>query len=145
LSPGELDPAIVRRDLASLDESLQILQRHQGKSADLLHTNREERWVVERGLQFCIQNALDIATHIAASAARDVPDFGTAIDRLAELKILPGGFASEFRAIAGFRNVVVHGYLDVDPAIVHRLLNERLTDFVEFARLVKAYLDRLAG
>jgi uncharacterized protein YutE (UPF0331/DUF86 family) len=95
---------------------------------------------VERGLQLCAQNALDIATHVAASAGRDVADYGSAIDRLAELGVLPRDFAARFRAIAGFRNVIVHGYLDVDVAAVHRLLNERLDDFSEFARLVDRYL-----
>jgi len=28
-----------------------------------------------------------------------------------------------FRRVAGFRSAVVHGYLDIDIAIVHRLLN----------------------
>ena len=37
-------------------------------------------------------------------------------------------------------NVVVHGYLAVDPAVLHRLLNEGLGDFAEFARHVERYL-----
>ena len=65
------------------------------------------------------QNALDIATHIAASAALDSPDYATSIDRLADLAVLPRSFASRFRSVAGFRNILVHGYLEVDPARVH--------------------------
>jgi len=100
--------------------------------------------VVERGLQLCTQNALDIATHLAASAGRDVPDYATAIDQLSDLGVLPAGFAARFRPVAGFRNVIVHGYLDVDLRIVHRLLNDRLDDFSEFARLVSLYLGNRA-
>ena len=47
--------------------------------------------------------------------------------------------------MAGFRNVIVHGYLDVDLDIVHRLLNERLDDFAEFGRRVSAYVDERGG
>jgi uncharacterized protein YutE (UPF0331/DUF86 family) len=141
MSPGELDPAVIRRHLLALDQALQILRRHQGRGIDILRTDREERWLVERGLQLCVQNVLDIATHIAASAGRDVPDYATAIDQLAELDVISGEFATAFRAIADFRNVVVHGYLDVDVVIVHRLLNERLADFEQFARMVSRYLD----
>jgi uncharacterized protein YutE (UPF0331/DUF86 family) len=140
MSPGELDAAVVRRHLLAIDEALQTLRRHQGKPLDALVSVREELWAVERGLQLSAQNALDIATHVAASAGRDVADYGSAIDRLAELGVLPRDFAARFRAIAGFRNVIVHGYLDVDVAAVHRLLNERLEDFSEFARLVDRYL-----
>ncbi len=97
---------------------------------------------MERGLQLCTQNVLDVATHVAASAGRDVPDYATAIDRLSDLGVLPAGFAARIRPVAGFRNVIVHGYLDVDLTIVHRLLNDRLDDFAEFARLVSRYIDR---
>jgi uncharacterized protein YutE (UPF0331/DUF86 family) len=142
MSPGELDASVVRRHLLALDQALQILKGHRGRSVDRLRSDREERWVVERGLQLCTQNVLDVATHLAASAGRDVPDYATAIDRLAELGILPGEFAARFRSIAGFRNVIVHGYLDVDLEIVHRLLNDRLDDFAEFARLVSRYVDK---
>jgi len=140
MSPGELDASVIRRHLLALDEALQTLRAHQGRPIEDLEANQEERWVVERGLQLCIQNVLDVATHLVASAGRDVPDYATAIDQLADVGILTREFATEFRAVAGFRNVIVHGYLDVDLEIVHRLLNERLDDFAEFARRVNAYL-----
>jgi len=140
MSPGELDASVIRRHLLALDEALQILSAHRGRSIEDLETNQEERWVVERGLQLCIQNVLDVATHLVASAGRDVPDYATAIDQLADLGILTREFATPFRAVAGFRNVIVHGYLDVDVEIVHRLLNERLDDFAEFARRINAHL-----
>lgn len=69
-----------------------------------------------------------------------MPDYGAAVDQLAELDILPPAFAARFRAVAGFRNVLVHGYLEVDRAMMHRLLNERLDDFAEFARRVTEHL-----
>lgn len=140
MTPGEFDAAVVRRHLFAIDATLQVLRRHQGKPLAALSESPEERWVVERGLHLCAQNALDVATHLAASSGHDVADYGAAIDRLAELKIVPSPFAFRFRAVAGFRNVIVHGYLDVDLALVHRLLNERLDDFAEFARHVSAHI-----
>ena len=143
MTPGAADPAIVQRHLLAIDEAVQILRRHRGQPVGVLAADREKLWVVERGLQLCAQNALDIATHLAASAGRDVSDYDAAIDRLAELGVLPSAFAASFRPVAGFRNVIVHAYLDVDPAIVHRLLNERLDDFGQFARFVSDYLASL--
>ena len=92
MTPGSIDPAVIRRHLFGIDESLQILRRHQGKPVEALAENAEERWIVERGLQLCAQNALDIATHLAASAGHDVTDYAAAIDRLADLMILPQPF-----------------------------------------------------
>lgn len=141
MSPGGVDVAVVRRHLLALDGALATLERHCGLTAAELAADREKLWVVERGLQLCAQNALDAATHLAATAGRDVPDYASAIDRLAELGILPHGFAARFRAIAGFRNVLVHGYLDVDLAIVEEMLTTRLDDFREFARYIDAHLE----
>jgi len=49
---------------------------------------------------------------------------------------------SNLRPIAGLRNVLVHGYLQVDLAILERVLNERLEDLEEFAGCVEAHLAR---
>lgn len=141
MSPGQLDPMLVRRHLAALDRAVQQLRLHSGRSQEALG-NLDEAWAVERGLHICVQNCLDVATHLAAAAGRDVPDYATAIDRLAEIGALPGDFARRFRGVAGFRNVLVHGYLELDPALVHGALNERLEDFRTFAAHVERYLDR---
>jgi uncharacterized protein YutE (UPF0331/DUF86 family) len=119
---------------------VQALRRHAGQAIERLRDDVDERWTVERGLQLCAQNCLDVATHLAASAGRDAPDYVSALDALGPLGVLPPEFVRRFRGIAGFRNVVVHGYLAVDPAVLHRLLNERLDDFAEFARHVERYL-----
>jgi uncharacterized protein YutE (UPF0331/DUF86 family) len=93
-------------------------------------------------LQLCAQNVLDVATHLVAAAGRDAPDYTGAVDQLAALGVLPGEFAGRLRGIAGFRNILVHAYLEVDIERLHRLLSERLDDLGEFARLVNEYLER---
>jgi uncharacterized protein YutE (UPF0331/DUF86 family) len=140
MTPGRLEVAVVQRHLLALDEAVQVLRSHQGRSLEELISDPEERWIVERGLQLCAQNALDVAIHIAASTGRDVPDYAAAIDRLAEMGILPSEFAARFRGVAGFRNVIVHGYLGVDVTLLHRLLNDGLDDFPAFAWHVRSYL-----
>ena len=139
MGPGQIDVQIIRRHLAAIRESLQVLATHRGVSFDELDADTEERWIVERGLQLCSQNALDVATHIAASRGRDVPDYASAIDELGRLGVLNREFASEFRNVAGFRNVLVHGYLDVDLNVLCSLVNERLGAFEAFAIQVEAF------
>ena len=142
MSPGQPDTTVVRRHLFALDEAVQNLRRHAGRPVSVLVTDPDERWTVERGLQLCAQNALDIATHLAASAGRDAPDYASAIDALGELEVLPPEFVFRFRGIAGFRNVLVNGYLGVDLPRVHQLLNSGLPDFAIFAQFVEDYIRR---
>jgi uncharacterized protein YutE (UPF0331/DUF86 family) len=96
-------------------------------------------WIVERGLLLCCQNSLDVATHLAASAGRDVGGYTQAIDTLAELGALPRDFAQAFRGIGGLRNALVHGYLGIDGQVLHQVLNHRLSEFEQFAEYVRVY------
>lgn len=126
----------------ALDGALKQLRSHVGEPIEALEQNVDKLWAVERGLQLCAQNCIDIATHLVASAGSDVADYASAIDTLGSIGVVPPTFAAQFRAIAGFRNVLVHSYLAVDLDRVHNVLNERLDDFVEFARHIESYLSR---
>lgn len=137
------DSEVVRRHIGAIREALSNLSRHAGCTAAQMRTDADLRWAVERGLQLCAQNVLDIATHIAAAAGMDSPDYSSAIDRLGELGVLPAEFAANLRPIGGFRNVLVHAYLKVDLEIVERMLMAGLEQFETFARHVEGYLDRL--
>ena len=44
------------------------------------------------------------------------------------------------RAAVGFRNVVVHGYTSVDPAILRDVVENHLVDIVEFVSAIRARL-----
>lgn len=140
MTPGKTDDRVIRRHLLALNQAVEALERHKGRPLELLIEDSDERWTVERGLQLCAQNVLDVATHIAAGAGRDVPDYASAVDVLADLGVLPGPFAARFRDVAGFRNVLVHGYLEVDIGILHRTLNTGLQEFTEFAGHIERFL-----
>ena len=133
--------AVVRRHLVALQAALVNLHRHAGASPQALHANADLRWTVERGLQLCTQNALDIATHIASAIGRNAADYTSAIDILVEAEALPSEFGAQFPEVAGFRNILVPGYLEVDLDIVSRVLREHLDDFEEFAVHVENWLS----
>ncbi len=145
MSPGKLDPQVIRRHLMALRRTVAVLGRHRGCTVENLESDPDLRWSIERGLQLCAQNAIDLATHIAVASGLDVPDYATAIDALSDLDVLPRDFARRFRGVAGLRNVLVHGYLEVDTNVVVALLNERLGDFLEFADRVEEFTERYAG
>jgi len=134
-----------QHQLRKIDRELARRLVEMPRSIEELWAKQEERWIVERGLQLCAQNALDVATHLVASAGRDAVDYTAAIDHLAEMGVLPHDFTARFRGVAGFRNVVVHAYLEVDVPLLHRLLNNHLEDFAVFAQHIENYLARPLG
>ena len=144
MSPGRPDARVVARHLVALRKALAVLRRHAGVSSGSLGTDAERRWAIERGLQLCAQNALDIASHISSAAGLDPGSYGSSIDRLVEAGALPQSFGGRLRGIAGFRDVLVHGYLEIDLDLLARMLSERLDDFEEFACHVEHWLNTRA-
>ena len=57
--------------------------------------------------------------------------------------VIETGFAETLEPMARMRNRLVLVYEDVDPALVHELINTRLGDFDRFARAITVYLDAL--
>lgn len=78
---------------------------------------------------------------IAAGGANGVEEYADILERLAERDVLPRDFAESIRGMAGFRNLLVHGYARVDLARVHEFLSTRLGDFEAFAGHVVRYLE----
>ncbi len=140
MTPGRADRRVLDRHLIALRATVARLGRHAGTSPGALRGDSDRRWAVERGLQLCAQNALDIASHIGSAAGFDPETYGSSIDCLIRAGVLPRAFGERFRAVAGFRNVLVHGYLEVDLDLVATILAEHLDDFEEFARHVERWL-----
>ena len=140
MTPGRPDRRVVDRHLVALRKALAGLRRHAGVSPAALRADSDRLWAIERGLQLCAQNALDIASHLSSAAGLDPANYGSSIDCLVEATVLPPVFGKRFRGIAGFRNVLVHGYLDIDVARLAAMLSGPLDDFEEFAGYVERWV-----
>ncbi len=87
-----------------------------------------------------IEGCIDVAQHICASDSLGAPDTNAAALRLlGQHGIVPGDLADALARAAGFRNVLVHQYIDVDDSIVTEAL-EQLDDFRAFVSSVSAWL-----
>ena len=140
MTSGRPDRRVVDRHVIALRKALATLRAQAGASSAALGADAQRRWAVERGLQLCAQNALDIASHISSAVGLDPGSYRSSIDCLVEAGALPRTFGQRFRGIAGFRNVLVHGYLEIDLELLVRMLSDRLDDFEEFASHIEHWL-----
>lgn len=102
--------------------------------------------VVERNLEVAAQACIDIANRIISIEQLEKPrDYYEAILRLGEAGTLPVDLARRLAPLAGFRNILVHQYLDVNWDEVYRNLQE-LGDLYEFLDYIKRWLrERASG
>ncbi|MGH9385888.1 MAG: type VII toxin-antitoxin system HepT family RNase toxin [Vicinamibacterales bacterium] len=95
----------------------------------------------ERYLQLAIQAVLDISHHIVADRNLALPaDSKSLFDLLARQKVVSKRLAIKLTAMAGFRNILVHEYLEIDRRRVYRALTTELRDFESFVRAVTRLL-----
>ncbi len=101
---------------------------------------RETRFV-EHTLQIAIQAALDIASHIVSARRLGEPETNRALfDLLRKDGVIDDALAESLYAMAGFRNILVHGYQEVDLAVVEDILRNHMDDLVAFAVSIRRRL-----
>jgi len=79
------------------------------------------------------QAAIDMAMHLVASRHLGIPQSsGDAFSILERNGLLPPDIARSMRAMAGFRNVAVHQYTDLDIGTLHWIARHAPTDWSAF-------------
>jgi uncharacterized protein YutE (UPF0331/DUF86 family) len=131
------DPALIAKKLARIESCVADLRRL--ANADALTTDVREQRFVEHTLQIAIQAALDVAAHIVADGRLGEPRSNRElIDLLARHDWIDERLTASLRNMVGFRNVLVHGYDDVDLGVVRDVLTNRLGDLDAFVAAIRA-------
>lgn len=123
---------IIQRKLALLDEQVSQLK---STLAEVSYAEFKASWanrcVAERALQVAVEIMIDVAERIIAlEGAGPVASASEAMERLVQLKVLatPAPYVDMVR----FRNLIVHQYEKIDPALLFDLATRRLDDFRTF-------------
>lgn len=133
------DPALVAKKLALIESCVSDL--HRLAQPEALATDVREQRFVEHTLQVAIQAALDVASHIVSDRRLGEPRTNRELfDLLQRDAWIEEPLASTLRNMAGFRNVLVHGYEDVDLAVVRDVLANHLGDLETFVEAVRRRL-----
>ena len=127
--------AKIREDVALLRKIRRLAEERRFVKDPLIYGN------AERYLQLAIQAVLDISNHIVADMKLSLPaDSKELFDLLAKHKVLSAPLSKRLASMAGFRNVLVHEYLEIDRRRVYRALKEDLGDFEKFIKAVSKLL-----
>jgi uncharacterized protein YutE (UPF0331/DUF86 family) len=98
---------------------------------------RELRFA-EHTLQIAIQAALDVASHIVSDDRLGEPRTHRELfDLIAAHGWIPAALCERLRDMAGFRNILVHGYAEVNPRIVRSVVEDHLGELEAFVSAVR--------
>ena len=137
-----VDRHVVQARMAKIREYVALLRRIR-RQADEEHFIKDPLIYgnAERYLQLAIQAVLDVSHHIVGDMRMSLPaDNKELFDLLASHKVLPRPLSKRLVSMAGFRNVLVHEYLEIDRRRVYRALGADLRDFERFVEAVSKLL-----
>jgi uncharacterized protein YutE (UPF0331/DUF86 family) len=133
-----VDRDLVLRRLALLEAYLGQLAPYRGIDVDAYRADWKTQRIVERTLHLAIEVCMDVADHLVADRRLRMPETGAeAFEILAEAGVLPAPLATALASMVGFRNILVHDYTRLDPAIVVRVLGSDLSDIERFREAVQ--------
>ena len=140
-----LRPRALEARLRRLKEVARRLRRYRERGSHRLGEDEDLAWLVERGLHLGCEIVLDTANHVLAGAfGRSSETYEHVLDALAAEAVLSPQLRADLRGLGGFRNVLVHDYLELDPARVAAALERAPEQFDSFANEVHAWLARRA-
>lgn len=133
------DAQLIKKRLAFIQTRLRELRTL--AVPENVETDVKERCFVEHSLQLAIQAALDVASHIVSDDRLGEPEHNRDLFALmATAGWIDRSLVTRLQQMAGFRNILVHGYLVVDPRIVRHILEADLADLDEFVAAIDAKL-----
>lgn len=137
-----VDPATLHRLLDAIATELEVLRSLSQRDDDVLRSDPTAIRAVKYAFVVAIEAAVDAAEHVIASEGLRVPEsFADAFGVLCEQGMLDEGLARSMAAAARFRNLLVHGYADVDDDRVLEILRSRPEDLAAYRRVVAGLAD----
>jgi len=136
-----LRPEVIRKRLDKLTEYLSFLERMQAYSQEAFLSEPEHYGSTERFLQLAIETVNDIANHVIAEKELGVVNASRDIPRIfREQGYIDQRLEDRWIRMIGFRNILVHDYLEVDRQIVYEVLLHELEDLRMLMKVFAGFL-----
>ena len=110
------DRLIILKKLAMLREHAARIRRRHPPTREAFESNVDVQDAIALSFLVAVQEANDIALHLAADEGWGLPSsYAEAFDLLARNHIVTPEHARELAAVAAVRNRIAHGYASIDP------------------------------
>jgi len=130
-----VDKSIINAKISHINKCLERLQEKKSVVKELFLKDKDIQDIVLHNLQLAIQGCIDIASHIISDEGWSVPGSIVGLfDVLEQKKVIIEKTANVMKKMAGFRNIIVHEYEDIDLDKVYDIFKNRLSDFTGYLK-----------
>ena len=134
----------VRARLLKLEEVISRLEEIERAGVATPGGTFRDAWAVERGLQLGAEIVLDVGNHVlSAHFGVSAEDHEDVIAQLERCGVISHELRERLKGLGGFRNILVHDYLRLDPDRVAAHSARAPRDFSDFVVALRAWLKGL--
>jgi uncharacterized protein YutE (UPF0331/DUF86 family) len=136
-------------DLDTVSRHLRQLETYVGRLRELqkhprhdVLTDWQTQAMVDRYLQLGIEVVISVSQQLIAILDLPIPDSNRgAVQALVNAEVLSEELGNELSRAVGFRNVIVHGYMDIDYHIVYEVLQSDVRHLERFVTQVATFVE----
>lgn len=129
----------VRRNLLEIRTVAAELDKYHTVTEDALRSDISLRWVVERGLLAGLTLIFNVADHVLSAVFHRYPEkYEESIGALAACGVISTELRQRMAGAGGFRNILVHEYVEID-------FGEVVAAVTEAPELFRGFADEVAN
>lgn len=134
-------PEVIRKRLNKLDEYLSILGKLRRYSFEEFIADAERYGSAERFLHLAIESVTDMGNHVIAELELGIVNSYSDIPKImAERGYVSSDLKETWIRMIGFRNALVHEYVDIDRKIVYHVLQNNIQDLEKLKQSFAQFL-----
>ena len=136
-----VDKEVVLNRLNHLEENLEYIKGIREYDKKDFINNKDIYLRYERALHLVIEAIIDLANHLIADQRLRTPESNRDIFKiLFENNFIEKELAENLNKMAGFRNILVHDYLDLDRKLEYKIIINNINDIQQFMKIVVKYI-----
>lgn len=128
--------AVILNKFETIEKCInRINEEYEGDSENLKDYRKMDMIILN--LQRACEAVLDLAMYIVSTRKLGLPqNKRQAFVLLEENKIIDKSMSRNMQGMVGFRNIAVHDYKEIDEDILKDVIENHLTDLLDFARVI---------
>jgi uncharacterized protein YutE (UPF0331/DUF86 family) len=143
-TPDMIDKKSIDKRIAHMSKRVEQLNQFRRMTLEEFLDDTTANDLAARELQTCVEAMADICTHIVAALGLEKPrERSDAPLILSRAQILPKELAQYLSEAIGLRNILVHGYIDIEYARVYEVIPKELGYFEDFSQHITRYLQKI--
>lgn len=138
----KIDQDIIEAKLDIIERNLEFLSEFEGMDYEAFIESYKNVQSAKYSLLEIIEGCIDIASYIiAVKGMGRVEDYRGMFHLLGKRNVIEDALSKRLGGMAGFRNLLVHRYGDVDNRIVLEIIQSELRDVVEFEKAIVQFME----